>query len=118
MMNRIVKKDFTQEIAAAIRSVKNENTLRLLLKRYHPRDVAKAVARLTDTERQQLLHLLDARMLAEVFPYLDEASHCLAELPETLAAQVIADMDAGDALDILRELPTEKKQSIPRIYPK
>ena len=112
MMNRIVKKDFTQEIAAAIRSVKNENTLRLLLKRYHPRDVAKAVARLTDTERQQLLHLLDARMLAEVFPYLDEASHCLAELPETLAAQVIADMDAGDALDILRELPTEKKQSI------
>lgn len=60
MMNRIVKKDFTQEIVAVIRAAKNENTLRPLLKRYHPRDVAKAVAQLTDTERQRLFHLLDA----------------------------------------------------------
>ena len=112
MMNRIVKKDFTQEIAAVIRAAKSENNLRPLLKRYHPRDVAKAVALLTDTERQRLFHLLDAQALAEVFPYLDDAARCLTELPEPLAAQVVAGMDAGDALDILRELPAEKKQAI------
>ena len=41
MMNRIVKKDFTQEIAAVIRAAKSENNLRSLLKGYHPRDVAR-----------------------------------------------------------------------------
>ncbi len=112
MMNRIVKKDFTQEITAVIRAVKNENDLRPLLKRYHPRDVAKAIALLTDTERQKLFRLLDAQALAEVFPYLDDAARCLAELPEPLAAQVVTGMDAGDALDILRELPAEKTQAI------
>ena len=112
MMNRIVKKDITQEIAAVIRAAKSKNDLRPLLKRYHPRDAAKAVALLTDTERQRLFHLLDVQTLAEVFPYLDDAARCLAELPEPLAAQVIAGMDAGDALGILRELPAEKKQAI------
>lgn len=112
MMNRIVKKDFTQEIAVVIRAAKSENNLRSLLKGYHPRDVAKAIALLTDTERQRLFHLLDAQALAEIFPYLDDAAHCLTELPEPLAAQVVAGMDAGDALDILRELPAEKKQAI------
>lgn len=112
MMNRIVKKDFTQEIAVVIRAAKSENNLRSLLKGYHPRDVAKAIALLTDTERQRLFHLLDAQALAEVFPYLDDATRCLTELPEPLAAQVVAGMDAGDALDILRELPAEKKQVI------
>ena len=112
MMNKIVKKDFTQEIAAVIRAAKNENDLRPLLKRYHPRDVAKVVAQLTDTERQRLFHLLDVQTLAEVFPYLNDAARRLTELPEPLAAQVVASMDAGDALDILRELPAEKKQVI------
>lgn len=112
MMNRIVKKDITQEIAAVIRAAKNGNDLRPLLKRYHPLDAAKAVALLTDAERQRLFHLLDAQTLAGIFPYLDDAARCLAELPEPLAAQVIAGMDAGDALDILQELPAEKKQAI------
>ena len=112
MMNKLVKKDLTQEIAVVIRAAKNENNLWSLLKRYHPLDVAKTVTQLTDTERQRLFHLLDAQALAEVFPYLDDAARCLAELPEPLAAQVVAGMDAGDALEILRELPAEKKQAI------
>ena len=112
MMNKLVKKDLTQEISVVIRAAKNENNLWSLLKRYHPLDVAKTVTQLTDTERQRLFHLPDALALAEVFPYLDDAAHCLAELPEPLAAQVIADMDTGDALEILRELPAEKKQAI------
>ena len=46
-MNKIKRSDFTQEITAAIRAAKNENDLRPLLKRYHPRDVAKAASQLT-----------------------------------------------------------------------
>ncbi len=112
MMNKITKKDFTQEIVAVIRTNKSEDKLRPLLKRYHQRDIARAIGQLTEAERTRLLRLLDAQTLAEIFPYLDDAAHCLEELPEALAAQVIAGMDAGDALDILQELPEEKKKAL------
>ena len=59
-----------------------------LLKHYHQRDVAKAVTLLTDAERERLFRQLDARTLAEIFPYLDDASRFLAELPADLAAAV------------------------------
>lgn len=74
--------------------------------------MAKAVTLLTDAERERLFRQLDARTLAEIFPYLDDASRFLAELPADLAAAVITDMDTADALDMLRELPAEKKQAL------
>ena len=112
MMNRMVNKEFAQEIAAVIRTAQNGDRLPELLKHYHQRDVAKAVTLLTDAERERLFRQLDARALAEIFPYLDDASRFLAELPADLAAAVITDMDTADALDMLRELPAEKKQAL------
>ena len=88
MMNRMVNKEFAQEIAAVIRSAQNGDRLPELLKHYHQRDVAKAVTLLTDAERERLFRQLDARTLAEIFPYLDDASRFLAELPADLAAAV------------------------------
>ena len=112
MMNRMVNKEFAQEIAAVIRTAQNGDRLPELLKHYHQREVAKAVTLLTDAERERLFRQLDARTLAEIFPYLDDASRFLAELPADLAAAVITDMDTADALDMLRELPAEKKQAL------
>ena len=112
MMNRMVNKEFAQEIAAVIRTAQNGDRLPELLKHYHQRDVAKAVPLLTDAERERLFRQLDAQTLAEIFPYLDDASRFLAELPADLAAEMIADMDTADALDMLRELPEEKKQTL------
>ena len=43
MMNRMVNKEFAQEIAAVIRTAQNGDRLPELLKHYHQRDVAKAV---------------------------------------------------------------------------
>ena len=112
MMNGMVNKEFAQEIAAVIRTAQNGDRLPELLKHYHQRDVAKAVTLLMDAERERLFRQLDARTLAEIFPYLDDASRFLAELPADLAAAVITDMDTADALDMLRELPAEKKQAL------
>ena len=112
MMNRMVKKDFAQEIAAVIRTAQNGDRLPELLKHYHWRDVAKAITLLADAERERLFRQMDAQTLAEIFPYLDDASRYLAELPAALAAEMIADMDTADALDMLRELPEEKKQTL------
>ena len=58
---------------------------------------------LTDAERERLFRQLDDRTLAEIFPYLDDASRFLSELPADLAAEMIADMDTADALDMLRD---------------
>ena len=112
MRNRMVNKEFAQEIAAVIRTAQNGDRLPELLKHYHQRDVAKAVTLLTDAERERLFRQMDAQTLAEIFPYLDDASRYLAELPAALAAEMIADMDTADALDMLRELPEEKKQTL------
>ena len=68
----------------------------------HWRDVAKAITLLADAERERLFRQMDAQTLAEIFPYLDDASRYLAELPAELAAAVITDMDTADALDMLR----------------
>ena len=40
MMNRMVNKEFAQEIAAVIRTAQNGDRLPELLKHYHQRDVA------------------------------------------------------------------------------
>ena len=44
MMNRMVNKEFAQEIAAVIRTAQNGDRLPELLKHYHWRDVAKAAS--------------------------------------------------------------------------
>ena len=61
MMNRMVKKDFAQEIAAVIRTAKNGDRLPELLKHYHWRDVAKAITLLADAERERLFRQMDAQ---------------------------------------------------------
>ena len=112
MMNRITRNDFTQEIAATIRAAKSGVGLSKLLKRYHERDVAKALSLLTETERERVLRLMDVPSLTAVFPYLDDAAGCLAALPEARTAEVLSGMDTADALDILQELPEEERQRL------
>ena len=112
MMNRITRNDFTQEIAATIRAAKSSVGLSKLLKRYHERDVAKALSLLTETERERVLRLMDVPSLTAVFPYLDDAAGCLAALPEARTAEVLSGMDTADALDILQELPEEERQRL------
>ena len=112
MMNRITRNDFTQEIAATIRGAKSGVGLSKLLKRYHERDVAKALSLLTETERERVLRLMDVPSLTAVFPYLDDAAGCLAALPEARTAEVLSGMDTADALDILQELPEEERQRL------
>ena len=112
MMNKITRNDFTQEIAATIRAAKSGAGLSKLLKRYHERDVAKALSLLTETERERVLRLMDVTALTAVFPYLDDAAGCLAALPEARTAEVLSGMDTADALDILQELPEEERQRL------
>ena len=112
MMNKITRNDFTQEIAATIRAAKSGVGLSKLLKRYHERDVAKALSLLTETERERVLRLMDVPSLTAVFPYLDDAAGCLAALPEVRTAEVLSGMDTADALDILQELPEEERQRL------
>ena len=112
MMNKITRNDFTQEIAATIRGAKSGVGLSKLLKRYHERDVAKALSLLTAAARERVLRLMDVPALTAVFPYLDDAADCLAALPEARTAEVLSGMDTADVLDILQELPEGERQRL------
>ena len=110
MMNRMVNKEFAQEIAAVIRTAQNGDRLPELLKHYHQRDVAKAVTLLTDAERERLFRQLDARTLAEIFPYLDDASRFLAELPAEKKQALAAHLDDDTRKDVRRLLAFHQEE--------
>ena len=96
MMNKITRNDFTQEIAATIRAAKSGVGLSKLLKRYHERDVAKALSLLTETERERVLRLMDVPALTAVFPYLDDAAGCLAALTAQDLVELVDDAMGDD----------------------
>ena len=115
MRNRMVNKEFAQEIAAVIRTAQNGDRLPELLKHYHQRDVAKAVTLLTDAERERLFRQMDAQTLAEIFPYLDDASRYLAELP---AAEDISVDGTTDEIRQLRKELQRVQELLSRSYTK
>ena len=118
MMNKITRNDFTQEIAATIRGAKSGVGLSKLLKRYHERDVAKALSLLTEAERERVLRLMDVPALTAVFPYLDDAADCLAALPEARTAEVLSGMDTADVMPFSRSCRRGSGSVWRRIWPR
>ena len=108
----IDKKDFAKELVKIIRTTKDKRKLLEILSDYHERDIAEAIAQLTETERKRLYAKLGARKMAEIFSYLEDVEPYIEELPVDRAAKVVSFMDADDALDVLDDLQEEKKQEI------
>ena len=108
----IDKKDFAKELVKIIRTTKDKRKLLESLSDYHERDIAEAIAQLTETERKRLYAKLGARKMAEIFSYLEDVEPYIEELPVDRAAKVVSFMDADDALDVLDDLQEEKKQEI------
>ncbi|RLE39675.1 magnesium transporter [Candidatus Acetothermia bacterium] len=96
-------------------------TLRdLLLK--HPADIAEVLSHLSDEEAAQLLHRLylrhaAAEPLGEMEP--EDSADIIAELDRDEAINILSRMDPDDAVDLLEELPEEVKDEIlSRLGPK
>lgn len=117
--NQVPEKiDFSEELLSIIRNSKNQKTLKEQLSLYHDNDIAEVIPFLNENERLLLYKSLGNEGVSEVFAYLDNVDEYLAELDNEKVADIIENMDADDAIDVLEELPEERQnQILPLIEP-
>ena len=104
--------DYTQELRAILRSHTTPKAFQDQLSDYHESDIADALEQLTADERKLVYQMLDADTLSEVLPYVDTPSHFLDELSLRKRVDVLTRMDADLAVDYLKTLTSEDKNTL------
>lgn len=100
-MNELTRSD---EIIAIVTSNKPSQEIREELENYHENDIAQALQRLDEGAKKKLYQILGIEWLAEIFSYIDDVSDYISELSPELAADVLENMDADDAVDALEDI--------------
>lgn len=85
---------------------------------YHERDIARAIPSLSEDERKRLYDIIDEKVLADIFAYLDDVGEYLEELSDEDAADIIEQMDTDDAIEVLEELEDEDRENIIKLMDK
>lgn len=112
-MKEILKEPiYVKEIVQIIKSSKSGEQLREQLKNYHDNDIAQSLNQLTKSERLRLFHLIGAEWASEIITYIDNPSSYLEEIGVQNVIEVINEMDADDAVDLLESLSTDVKEKI------
>ena len=106
------KRDYEEELLKLIKSNEPPEKLREDLGDYHENDIAAILPELTQEERSKLYKILGVEKVSEIFPYLDDVEEYIDELPNEKAADIIENMDADDAVDVLEELEEERKKKL------
>ncbi len=102
--------DLTGRILAIITSGQSAEAVRAALDDYHANDIASALEELDSAQRRALYRILGQERTAEVLSYTDNVSDYLAELPAQKAAQLLGNMDADDAVDVLEDIDSADKR--------
>ena len=76
------------------------------LTRYHEKDIARVIEKMSAAERQQLYMLLGIQRISEILPYAEAPEVLLQEMPLEIAAKVLSEVDSDDVVDILEKLGT------------
>lgn len=95
---------YTEEIIAIIRGGLSSEELFDKLHDYHENDIAQCLDELTPEERSNLYDVLGPKWTAEVMAYVDEPSEYASDFDVKSLAEIIDEMDSGDAVDFLEEL--------------
>ncbi len=104
--------DYAAEIAELIRSSIPAAEKKERLADYHANDIADAWTLLSNTERKNLVALLDQDQTAEIFSYLEDPEEYLSELGDDKAADILESMDADDAVDVLESLEPDQQEKL------
>ncbi len=104
--------DYSQQLRDILRSNKTPKAFQQQLSGYHENDIAAALEQLTPQERKQVFQMLNVDTLAEVLPYVDAEDHFLGELSLRKRVDVLGKMDADLAVDYLKLLSSEEKNTI------
>ena len=94
-------RDYTEEILLIIRSGASAEEIGEKLEDYHDNDIAQAFEFLSPAERENLYDVLGAEALSDIFTYLDDVDDYIEELESDEAADIIVNMDADEAVEVL-----------------
>ncbi|MBR2968856.1 MAG: magnesium transporter [Clostridia bacterium] len=106
------KRDYEEELVAAIKSDISTEQLHEILADYHENDIASVFGSLSETERKKLYRILSDDEISDVFSYLENVEDYIAEIDTEQAADIIENMDADDAVDVLEELEDDTRREI------
>jgi magnesium transporter len=104
--------DYEAELIKIIKSNDTPAQIKEKLNDYHDNDIASVLEKLTSEERMKLYKIIGPEEVSEVFSYLDDAEQYINELPSENAANIIKEMDADDAVDVLEDLQDKKKDEL------
>lgn len=103
---------YAEEIVAIIRSGLSEKKLKEKLGDYHDNDIAQSLELLDKTERNYLYNVLGAEWISRIISYVETPEDYIKELGITKLAQVINEMDADDAVDLLEDIDETVKDKL------
>lgn len=109
--NEKIKLNYEQEILNIIRSKDSPKVIGDRLKEYHAKDLGEVLEILERKERESLYRLMDVRDLSELLEYTDDAEKYLSELDLKKAAEIFANMEPDEAVDILKRTDTQRKKA-------
>ena len=102
--------DYTGEILELIRGNESPERLRTELEDYHEKDIAEVLEQLTVQERKKIFRVLPVSMLGEIFEYVEENMNIyLDEINVRKAVDVLTELDADTAVEVLRSMNREKR---------
>ena len=109
-----MKPDYEGEIIAIIRSNTSPKIMREKLEDYHENDIAGILSQLTVQERTKFYRIMNVDLLSDLFEHIDEdeAGVYLNEMDLRKAAQILCNIEADTAVDILREISKDKRASM------
>jgi len=113
MMKETLKEPlYAEEIVQIVKISKTREELRNSLKNYHDNDIAQSLGQLNKAERLHLFHAIGAGWASEIVSYIDNPSMYLEEIGVQNVVEVINEMDADDAVDLLESLSADLKGKI------
>ena len=96
--------NYENELIEIINSNLSDMQLSEALSDYHENDIAGALEKLNTKQRHRLYRILDPDTISDIFSYLENVSQYIEELHPQKAADIIENMDADDAVDLLEEI--------------
>ena len=95
---------FVREIVDIIRAGLPADEIRKRLRDYHNNDIAQSLELLSKKERLWLYTVLGNKWISEIISYVDDADDYIDELGIEKLAEVVNEMDADDAVDLLENM--------------
>ena len=100
--------DFIQEIIKIIRSDLPDHEIKEKLLEYHDSDIADVFEYLEENEKLRIARILGVEEVSEVLTYVEDVEEFLEQIPDEKVADIIENLDADDAVDLLQEIRARK----------